>query len=346
MSNRLRIAIIGPGRVGRALAMGWKNVGHTIVATTSSSKEQVRDALSWQLPNTPMVAADELPDADLVAVIAEPDLAAVIEPIRSDLPQLAHVLVNDEAYEAELAAAPADLVAVTTPDDAVGPVVDSLAKLGRWRPGQIVLHTSGSHGLDVLEPAARAGALTIAIHPAMTFSGYSLDLQRLVDCPVAVTASAVAMPIAQALIYELQAQPVPIEDGQRQLYHAALTHGANHIFTVLTQARSALELAGVEDSGAFLRPLAQASLENALAEDPSALTGPVVRADTGTLRRHLTQLQSLQQSPAARPPYFGSREVADTYLALAQATALLAHEAGRLSQRQLDAVLLALRDKP
>lgn len=302
MSNRLRIAIIGPGRVGRALAMGWKNVGHTIVATTSSSKEQVRDALSWQLPNTPMVAADELPDADLVAV--------------------------------------------TTPDDAVGPVVDSLAKLGRWRPGQIVLHTSGSHGLDVLEPAARAGALTIAIHPAMTFSGYSLDLQRLVDCPVAVTASAVAMPIAQALIYELQAQPVPIEDGQRQLYHAALTHGANHIFTVLTQARSALELAGVEDSGAFLRPLAQASLENALAEDPSALTGPVVRADAGTLRRHLTQLQSLQQSPASRPPYFGSREVADTYLALAQATALLAHEAGRLSQRQLDAVLLALRDKP
>ena len=302
MSNRLRIAIIGPGRVGRALAMGWKNVGHTIVATTSSSKEQVRDALSWQLPDTPMVAADELPDADLVAV--------------------------------------------TTPDDAVGPVVDSLAKLGRWRPGQIVLHASGSHGLDVLEPAARAGALTIAIHPAMTFSGYSLDLQRLVDCPVAVTANAVAMPIAQALIYELQAQPVPIEDGQRQLYHAALTHGANHIFTVLTQARSALELAGVEDSGAFLRPLAQASLENALAEDPSALTGPVVRADTGTLRRHLTQLQSLQQSPAARPPYFGSREVADTYLALAQATALLAHEAGRLSQRQLDAVLLALRDKP
>lgn len=302
MSNRLRIAIIGPGRVGRALAMGWKNAGHTIVATTSSSKEQVRDALSWQLPDTPMVAADELPDADLVAV--------------------------------------------TTPDDAIGPVVDSLAKQGRWRPGQIVLHASGSHGLDVLEPAARAGALTIAIHPAMTFSGYSLDLQRLVDCPVAVTASAVAMPIAQALIYELQAQPVPIEDGQRQLYHAALTHGANHIFTVLTQARSALELAGAEDSGAFLRPLAQASLENALAEDPSALTGPVVRADTGTLRRHLTQLQSLQQSPAARPPYFGSREVADTYLALAQATALLAHEAGRLGQRQLDAVLLALRDTP
>ena len=107
MSNRLRIAIIGPGRVGRALAMGWKNVGHTIVATTSSSKAQVRDALSWQLPNTPMVAADELPDADLVAV--------------------------------------------TTPDDAVGPVVDSLAKLGRWRPGQIVLHASGSHGLDVLD---------------------------------------------------------------------------------------------------------------------------------------------------------------------------------------------------
>lgn len=302
MSNRLRIAIIGPGRVGRTLAMGWKNAGHTIVATTTSSKEQVRDALSWQLPDTPMVAADELPEADLVAV--------------------------------------------TTADDAIAPVVESLAKLGRWRAGQIVLHACGSHGLEVLEPAARAGALTIAIHPAMTFSGYSLDLQRLVDCPVAVTANAVAMPIAQALIYELQALPVPIEDGQRQLYHAALTHGANHLFTVLTQARSALELAGVEDAGAFLRPLAQASLENALTQDPAALTGPVVRADTGTLHRHLTQLQALEQNPAARAPHFGTQHTADTYLALAEATAHLAHEAGRLSQRQLDAVLLALRDTP
>lgn len=303
MSNRLRIAIIGPGKVGRTLGMGWKNAGHTIVAVTPSRQEQVKDALEWQLPEAQIVAADQLPEADLVAV--------------------------------------------TTPDDAIGPVVEGLARLGRWRPGQIVLHASGAHGLEVLEPAARAGALTIALHPAMTFTGYSLDLQRLIACPVAVTATAVAMPIAQALVYELEAVPVPVENDARQLYHAALVHGSNHLYTLLTQARTLLKLAGVKDAGAFLRPLAQASLENALTQGP--LTGPVARADVGTLRRHVTQLQGLEHTAVvddSGEANFAARQAGDTYLCLAQGSAMLAFETGQLSSAQLDAVLLALRDTP
>src|SRR5690606_40788682 len=54
-----------------------------------------------------------------------------------------------------------------------------LAEVGAWQPGQIVVHTSGRHGAGVLDPARGAGAIPIALHPAMTFTGTSLDLARL-----------------------------------------------------------------------------------------------------------------------------------------------------------------------
>ena len=62
----------------------------------------------------------------------------------------------------------AELVLLAVPDDALGPLVEGLAKLGAWQPGQLVAHTSGRHGVGVLAPVRAAGAIPLAIHPAMT----------------------------------------------------------------------------------------------------------------------------------------------------------------------------------
>ena len=48
-----------------------------------------------------------------------------------------------------------DLLLLTVPDDMLGNVVTMLADGGAIRPGQYVVHTSGRHGLAVLEPARR-----------------------------------------------------------------------------------------------------------------------------------------------------------------------------------------------
>jgi predicted short-subunit dehydrogenase-like oxidoreductase (DUF2520 family) len=48
--------------------------------------------------------------------------------------------------------------------------------------GQLVVHTAGRYGTAVLAPAMAAGAIGLAIHPAMTFTGMSMDLDRLTDC--------------------------------------------------------------------------------------------------------------------------------------------------------------------
>src|SRR3954468_8061943 len=65
----------------------------------------------------------------------------------------------------------ADLVLLTVPDDALADLVSGLAHTGALRAGQLVAHTSGLHGLSVLEPAPRRGGLPLALHPVLPFTG-------------------------------------------------------------------------------------------------------------------------------------------------------------------------------
>ena len=102
----------------------------------------------------------------------------------------------------------------------------------------------------------------------------SLDLTRLLDCTFGVTADAAMLPIAQALVVEMGAEPVAIAEADRTLYHAALAHGSNHLVTLVAQASQLLREVGVEAPDRMLGPLLRATLENALASGESALTGP------------------------------------------------------------------------
>ena len=131
----------------------------------------------------------------------------------------------------------AELVLLAVPDDVLVDLVAGLAATGSWQAGQLVVHTCGRYGTDVLAPAAAAGAIALAVHPAMTFTGTSLDLARLPGSSMAVTASPVVLPVAQALVIEMGAEPVVVPERARAAYHAALAHASNHVVTVLAQSR-------------------------------------------------------------------------------------------------------------
>lgn len=237
----------------------------------------------------------------------------------------------------------AELVLLTVPDDALPGLVSGLADLGAWQTGQLVVHTSGRFGTAVLDPVRAAGAIPLAIHPAMTFTGTSMDLSRLTECAFAVTADAPFLPIGQALVVEIGGEPVVLAEDARPLYHAALAHGANHLVVLIAQATQALAEAGVAEPGRFLGPLVRAALDGALRSEAgsvSALTGPVVRGDAGTVRAHLDQLSRL----AARNPRAG--DIPASYRALARATAQRALAAGRLREDQAASILDAIDEQP
>lgn len=226
-----------------------------------------------------------------------------------------------------------ELVLLAVPDDELAALVAGLAEVGAWQMGQIVVHTSGRYGVDVLAPAQAAGAIPIALHPAMTFSGMSVDLARLTGCPMAVTAPPAFLPIAQALAVELGGEPFVLEESARPAYHAALAHGANHLVTLVGQAARILSAAGVADAAATLRPLLTAALERALSEGDRALTGPVARGDAGTVRAHLEALGALRDANGQE-----MRDVVETYRALAQATVERCRALSTLREDQARAV--------
>ncbi|WP_233103864.1 Rossmann-like and DUF2520 domain-containing protein [Streptomyces flavofungini] len=209
----------------------------------------------------------------------------------------------------------ADLVLLTVPDDALPGLVEGLAETGAVRPGQLLVHTSGRYGTKVLEPALRAGGLPLALHPAMTFAGTPVDVQRLAGCSFGVTAPDELRLAAEALVIEMGGEPEWIAEEARPLYHAALALGSNHLVTLVAEAMELLRDAGVAAPDRMLGPLLGAALDNALRSGDAALTGPVARGDAGTVAAHVAELRKHAPQTVAG------------YLAMARATAdrALAH---------------------
>lgn len=228
-----------------------------------------------------------------------------------------------------------ELVLLAVPDDALPGLVSGLGAMNAWQVGQLVAHTSGRFGTGVLAPVKAAGGIPLALHPAMTFTGMSLDLARLADASFGVTADPAMLPIAQALVVEMGAEPVVIAEADRVLYHAALAHSANHMVTLVAQAAQILGEIGVEAPNQLLGPLLRAALENALASGDSALTGPVARGDVGTVSAHAAALREHALDT-------GDGDIIDAYLAMSGATAVRAARRRLLSAEAYLGVQAAL----
>jgi predicted short-subunit dehydrogenase-like oxidoreductase (DUF2520 family) len=201
-----------------------------------------------------------------------------------------------------------DLLLLAVPDDMLGNVVTMLADSGALHEGQHVVHTSGRHGLAVLAPARAVGARVVAMHPAMTFTGTAVDLDRLPGTVFGLTADAAERAFVEGLVADLGGTAMWVPEEMRTLYHAGLAHGANHLVTLVTEAMEILSAAGAADPAGTLRPLLTAALDNALEHGDAALTGPIVRGDLGTIRAHLEDITA--NAPQTLP----------SYVALARAT--------------------------
>lgn len=225
-----------------------------------------------------------------------------------------------------------ELLLLTVPDDALDNVVRMLVASGAIRSGQLVVHTSGRHGVDVLRPVVEIGGHAVAMHPAMTFTGTDVDLHRLAGCVFGVTCGSAERPAAEQIVHDLSAWTMWLLEEDRGLYHAALAHGANHLVTLVSQAVQLLRESGAQDPSAVLRPLLTAALDNVLNYGDAALTGPIVRGDLETVASHL---ESLSASP---------RDLVESYVVMAHATANRAVADGRLAPRRAAAMVEILND--
>ncbi|MGW9114270.1 DUF2520 domain-containing protein [Microbacterium sp. NPDC055683] len=164
-----------------------------------------------------------------------------------------------------------ELVVLAVPRAELAALVAGLAEVGAWQLGQLVLHTDASHGIEVLRPAAEKGAIPLAVHPAMAFTGTSVDLRQLAASYAAVTAPPAVLPIAQALAVELGCEPVVVAETDRAAYAEAIETASAFSRQIVHQATALLRGIGVENPGGYLSALVRSTVDQALTEATPAI---------------------------------------------------------------------------
>src|SRR5512143_3572175 len=222
-----------------------------------------------------------------------------------------------------------ELVILAVPDDAVERLAGELRLYG----GQALVHTSGVLGAEVLEPARAAGTQIGAFHPLVAFADTERAIAALHGATIAVEGDAQLAALLADMAEVIGATAVRLAPGSKAAYHAAAMLSAGGFVALLAAIAELGRVAGLDETGALAiyGGLVEQTLGNARALGIArALTGPMVRGDVGTIRRHLEVLARL--APSALPLY---RAAAEREIALAESRGSLAPHAAESMRRLL-----------
>ncbi len=186
-----------------------------------------------------------------------------------------------------------DIVLITTGDSQIGPVCQEIASAGGFKKGQRVIHMSGASPLSTLDPARDAGAKTYSIHPLQAFATVSGAIELLQGATFGVTAAMESLPWAFEFVHQLGGKPIFIPDDQKDLYHATACLVSNYLVTLMYIGEKMAIHVGMPDEIALKSywQLVEGTCKNIEKNRPvAALTGPIVRGDVETIRRHRNKL--------------------------------------------------------
>jgi len=186
----------------------------------------------------------------------------------------------------------AELVFITTPDD----VISKVASEVDWHKGQGVLHCSGAHSIDILEPARQCGANVGSIHPLQTFASINEAVKNLPGSTFALEADEPLLSRLKELASSLSGRCVELKPGDKVLYHTAAVFVSNYLVTLVKLALDLWQDFGVpaKEATESLLPLLKGTVNNI--ENiglPNCLTGPIARGDLGTIDKHLNALKAI-----------------------------------------------------
>ena len=221
---------------------------------------------------------------DVVAVASRTDASA-----RQAAQRLgAAVSSIEELPGVELLLVGASESGIATVDELVAP---------RLERGTYVWHLAGAFGPSILSRSLQAGAIACAVHPVQAIYSVDAGVDRLPGSAWGITCSDTAADEAMSELVErdLDGVPVIVSEKARPLWHAASVMTSNGIAALMALGESLLSEIGVADPAAVLGPLADGTVRNARAGGGggATLTGPVVRGEAETVKRHVQALLDL-----------------------------------------------------
>lgn len=277
-----RIVLIGPGRVGAAVGKRLQDAGYPIAAVVSRNQQDAEDAVSF-------IGCDPT--------------AATTDLVR---------------------ARQGEVVLLALPDDQISIMAKRLQQDIGLAEGTALVHFSGLHPASIMTVEG-SDCRTVSIHPLLSFADREIAAARLTDCPCAIEGDEASLPLAEELVEAMDGQAFRLPSDAKVLYHAAACITSNYLVTITASARDLLVHCGFDKQQAMelLIPIHQATSNNLTRLSPeTALTGPIVRGDIGTVNKHLSALN--EKVP----------DLFELYRCLGKQTVELATASGRLEKEQ------------
>ena len=226
----------------------------------------------------------------------------------------------------------AELVFITTPDDAIAQVTSRL----KWHAGQSVVHCSGADSTEILEPANKLGAHVGVFHPLQTFASAKQAMENIPGSTFALEAEEPLLDILKNMATTLDGHWIELKGSDKVVYHTAAVMACNYVVTLVKLATDLWQTFSVPPQQATqaLLPLLRGTISNIETIGiPRCLTGPIARGDSGTIKKHISALEKV--APA----------VLSTYRELGLQTIPIALAKGRISKQQAEE-LKAILGKP
>ncbi len=227
----------------------------------------------------------------------------------------------------------AELVFITTPDDAIATVASQL----NWHAGQSVVHCSGADSTDILQPASKLGAHVGVFHPLQTFASTKQATENIPGSTFALEAETSLLDILKDMATDLGGHWIELKASDKVIYHAAAVIACNYLVTLVKLATDLWQTFAIPPQQATraLLPLLRGTINNIdTVGIPQCLTGPIARGDSGTIKKHLDALQ--KKAPG----------LLSTYRELGLQTIPIALAKGRINKQQAQALQAILRGKP
>jgi len=215
----------------------------------------------------------------------------------------------------------AELVFVTTPDDAIAPVVSKM----QWHAGQSVVHCSGADSTVILEPAQKASANVGVFHPLQTFANAKKAMENIPGSTFAIEAEEPLLSTLKDMATVLGGYWIELKASDKVLYHAAAVIACNYLVTLVKLSTDLWQTFNIPTQQATqaLLPLIRGTINNIETIGiPKCLTGPIARGDSGTIKKHLNALQ--ESAPS----------LLSTYQELGLQTIPIALAKGRINEQQ------------
>jgi predicted short-subunit dehydrogenase-like oxidoreductase (DUF2520 family) len=218
-----------------------------------------------------------------------------------------------------------DWVLITTPDDQIRNVSSTLSELPvNWKT-KSVMHTSGQLSSEILHSLSEAGARVVSMHPVQTFKKGD-DRERLQNIYLSLEGDGGFIEELIPVIQKMNAKPLFLDSSQKKAMHIAAVFASNYMVALMSTVHQILDENEIEESLSILRPLIEQTLENIFEKGTSeALTGPISRGDSETVKSHLESLS-------------GNRDLQDLYRSLGRVAVEIAKKSGNTDHVKLSEI--------